>query len=80
LADVIRQPPRYVYDDCTARQAADHMINHDIGRMPVITRATPHRLVGVVTRSDILSGYRARLEETAAESPSLRLPRLSNKN
>ena len=76
LKDLIRQPPRFVYEDCAARQAADHMINHDIGRLPVVTRDSPPQLVGIVTRSDILSGYRKRMEESTTESPTVRLPRL----
>ena len=62
-----------------ARQAADHMTNHDIGRLPVLTREEPPRLVGIVTRSDILSGYRRRMEESASESPTLTLPGLRQK-
>jgi CBS domain-containing protein len=77
LADVIKQPPRYVYDDCTARQAADHMINHEIGRLPVISRVSPHSIVGIVTRSDILSGYRQRLSEATSDQPTIRLPTIS---
>lgn len=76
LKNVIRQPARFVYDDCTARQAADHIINHDIGRLPVVTRETPPRLIGMVTRSDILSGYRRHLEEAAAESPTMRMRKI----
>ena len=46
---------KFVYDDCTVRQAADHMVNHNIGRLPVVLRNEPTRLIGIVTRSDILS-------------------------
>jgi chloride channel protein, CIC family len=73
LADVVRRAPKYVYDDCTVRQAADHMVNHNVGRLPVVSRATPHRLTGIVTRSDILSGYRRRLREASMQEPSIQL-------
>lgn len=69
VADLIRRPPLVVYDDCTARQAADHMVNHDIGRLPVILRSEPSRLVGVVTRSDILSVFRRRAGESELQKP-----------
>ena len=65
---------RFVYDDCTARQAADHMVNHNIGRLPVISRQQPHSLVGIVTRSDILSGYRLQMDEAIAEKPTISIP------
>lgn len=60
--ELIRRPPSLVYDDCTLRQAMDHMVNHDIGRLPVVTRVGA-RLVGIITRSDLLSAYRRRLKE-----------------
>jgi CBS-domain-containing membrane protein len=45
------------------REAADHMTHHDVGRLPVVSRAAPHRLVGMLTRSDLLSAHRPRLAE-----------------
>jgi chloride channel protein, CIC family len=71
VSDVIRHPVRYVYDDCTVRQAADHMANHSIGRLPVMTRETPHRLVGIITRSDVLSVFQRRARETELQRPTL---------
>ena len=53
--------PRVVYDDSTLRDAADHMVNHDIGRLPVVKRGEPGRVVGMLTRSDILGAHRKRL-------------------
>ncbi|MBX3413319.1 MAG: chloride channel protein [Pirellulales bacterium] len=73
VADLICRSPRFVYEDCSVRQAADHMLNHGVGRLPVVTRAAPHRLVGIVTRRDILSGYRRRLRETVHDRPTLPL-------
>jgi len=43
VADLIRRSPKFVYDDCTVRQAADHMANHGIGRLPVVSRTTRSR-------------------------------------
>ncbi len=81
IRDLVRRLPKYVYDDCTVRQAADHMVNHGIGRLPVVSRARPHRVVGMVTRSNILSVYRLRVEEAMAEAPTIRLrvPRLGRR-
>ena len=39
------------------------MVNHDIGRLPVLDRAT-RRVVGMITRSDLLKAHRRRLRET----------------
>ena len=79
LREILFRPPKFVYDDCTARQAANHMVNHDIGRLPVVDRTQPPRLVGIVTRSDILSAYRRRIEEDEAQRPDIRVRRISKK-
>ncbi|HWB19348.1 MAG TPA: chloride channel protein, partial [Phycisphaerales bacterium] len=63
LADVARRPPVVVYDDSTLRDAADHMVRHNIGRLPVIQRSTGN-LVAIVTRSDLLGAHRTRLQST----------------
>jgi H+/Cl- antiporter ClcA/CBS domain-containing protein len=78
VADAIRRLPLYVYTDCTVRQAVDHMVNHDIGRLPIVGRDRPGKVVGIITRSDILSVYRHELNETRREEPTInvRLPRL----
>lgn len=70
VADLITQLPRFVYDDCTVRQAADHMVNHDIGRLPVVNRVGKPRIVGIITRSDVLSCYRVRISDHETEAPS----------
>jgi CIC family chloride channel protein len=79
LHEILFRPPKFVYDDCTARQAATHMVNHNIGRLPVVTRSQPTRLIGIVTRSDILSAYRRRIDEHEAQRPDIRVPRLTDK-
>jgi len=74
VASLLRQLPRFVYDDCTVRQATDHMVNHDIGRLPVVNRVGEPRVIGMLTRSDVLSCYRARIAEYQPEAPSRNLP------
>jgi CBS-domain-containing membrane protein len=59
-----------VYDDNTLRDAADHMVRHEIGRLPVIERSTG-RLMAVVTRSDLLGAHRRRLRDTHEPSRHL---------
>ena len=74
VLDVAIRPVRYVYDDCTVRQAADHMVRHGVGRLPVVGAAAPHRVVGVITRSDVLSAFRGRLLEAEPQPPTLTIP------
>ena len=76
LGGLIRLPPKAVYDDCTLRDAADHMVNHDIGRLPVIDRNDPSRVVGIITRSDLIGAHRRRLRDSRDARPTLRLSEL----
>jgi CBS domain-containing protein len=76
LKDVVVRLPKFVHDDCTVRQAADHMVRHSIGRLPVLSRAKPPQLMGIVTRSDILSAFRHALDDAVREPPTLKMPRL----
>lgn len=79
LAALVRLPVRYVYEDTTLRQATDHMLNHDIGRLPVMSRGTPPRLVGFLTRSDVLGAQRLHLDEGRTEDPSIVIGRGKNR-
>lgn len=64
LGELIRRPPVVIYDDLTLRDAASQMARHEIGRLPVIQRSTSN-LVGILTRSDILSAHRRRQQVPA---------------
>jgi H+/Cl- antiporter ClcA len=76
VRSLLTRLPKFVHEDCTVRQAAEHMVRHGIGRLPVLTRARPHRIVGIVTRSDILSVFGRSLDEITREPPTLKIPRL----
>jgi CIC family chloride channel protein len=72
LSTLITRAPIVVYADSTLRAAADHMVQHDIGRLPVVERHRPGNVVGFVTRSDLLSAHRRRLREAGAKEPRRR--------
>src|SRR5690606_4208714 len=75
IADILKQPVRFVYEDCTVRQAANHMVNHRIGRLPVVSRTRPYRLIGIVTRSDILSVFQRGVSASQLQPPTLSIKR-----
>ncbi len=62
LADLAKRFPVIVYDDASLRDAADHMVRHNIGRLPVVARSS-QRLVGIITRGDLLGAHRQRLAD-----------------
>jgi CBS domain-containing protein len=63
LREMVRRPPVVIPADSTLREAEDQMVRNDVGRLPVVTREAPHRVVGVITRSDLLRAHRRRLQE-----------------
>jgi H+/Cl- antiporter ClcA/CBS domain-containing protein len=74
LSTHIKRMVKFVYDDCTVRQAANHMVNHQVGRLPVVRRAAPHEVVGMITRSDVLSVFQRHVDEAQPQRPTLRTP------
>ena len=78
LRELVHRTPVVAYEDSTLREAADQMARHDVGRLPVLARPSG-RLLGIVTRSDILGAHRHRLHEShTAETPTLSIPTLAS--
>ena len=74
LATLIGRLPKFVYDDCTVRQAAEHLVNHQIGRLPVVRRGAPGEaaeVLGMITRSDIISVFQRQVEDAQRQAPSI---------
>lgn len=63
VADAIRRGAAVVFADQTLREAADHMVRERVGRLPVVTRAEPRRVIGILSRSDLLYAHARRLDE-----------------
>ncbi len=79
LEKLLRRPPVVVYEDCSLREAADHMVRHDVGRLPVMSRgkagASAGRLVGIITRSDLLKAHRRRIKDSQERAePTVTIP------
>ncbi|WP_437222735.1 chloride channel protein [Planctomicrobium sp. SH661] len=72
ISEIVRQPVRFVYEDSSVRQAANHMVRHGIGRLPVVSRQAPHLVLGIVTRSDILSVFQRNVEEFELQPPTIK--------
>jgi len=51
------------YPDEPVADALHRMLQHNIGRMPVVTRANPHHMVGYLIRSSVFSAWNRQLEE-----------------
>jgi CIC family chloride channel protein len=70
IGDLVRREPIVIFEDESLRDAADRMAAEAVGRLPVVSRDGA-KLVGILTRSDLVSAHRRRLAE------STRAPRRS---
>lgn len=75
IGDLVQRAPVVIYDTDSLRQAADSMVSAGVGRLPVVKRAQPDRVIGILTRSDLLSAHQKRLSETHHKKRSIRLRR-----
>ena len=82
IRQLLKRPPAVAFDNSSLREAADLMVREGVGRLPVVTRGEPGRVIGILTRSDLLSAHARRLDENAQRQarisiPFVRLGRLS---
>lgn len=57
----IRRQPVVTFPDSSLREAADRMTVENIGRLVVVDRVNPTRMIGILTRSDLLRAHATRL-------------------
>lgn len=72
VREVIKREVAVVYDSSSLREAADHMVNNNVGRLPVVRADAPRTVVGILTRSDLLAAHRNRLRQ--AQKIELTIP------
>jgi len=75
VRSLIQRAPLVVREDHTLREAADHMVEWDVGRLIVASKDAPHRMVGIITRGDLLAAHARRLREARLASRHLDLGR-----
>nr|WP_276511030.1 chloride channel protein [Eoetvoesiella caeni] len=63
LGELIKRPPIAVTVQHTLREAADHMVVENVGRLLVVDPSQPGRVLGMLTRGDLLSAHGRRLRE-----------------
>jgi CIC family chloride channel protein len=63
LSELIRRAPVVVFEHNTLRDAADQMVLEHVGRVPIVRRDDPRRVIGILSRSDLLTAHAPRLKE-----------------
>jgi H+/Cl- antiporter ClcA len=54
VGDLLEKPPIVAYTSESCRLAAERMAQEGVGRLPVLSHTEPGKVVGIVTRSDLL--------------------------
>jgi H+/Cl- antiporter ClcA/CBS domain-containing protein len=76
LVKLAGRAPVTAYADETLHEAAEKMLRHGIGRLPVVDARAPDRLVGYLDRAPLLEARQRRLkEESEVETGWLGRPR-----
>lgn len=65
VIDVAARDLLTTYPDEPVRTALERMLRADVGRLPVVSRDDPSRIVGYLARGSIIEAYRKRLDEEA---------------
>ncbi len=72
VKEVAIRPPITINPHQSAKSAMDLMYENGIGRLAVVEKASPHRLMGIVTRSDVIQGYEKWTKQKEDEASVLR--------
>jgi chloride channel protein, CIC family len=74
VRDLVKRPPAIVFEDSSMREAVDHMAREGVGLLPVVSRADPGRVVGIVTRADVVAAHARRIDAERRSEPRYRMP------
>ncbi|HXW97733.1 MAG TPA: chloride channel protein [Gemmatimonadales bacterium] len=62
IGELIRRSPVVAFEASTLREVADLMVTHQVGRVPLIASDGSRRVIGIVSRSDLLAAHERRLD------------------
>ena len=66
IQDLLTREPVTALEEHSLRHAADLMVAHRVGRLPVVSARAPGAVVGIITRSDLLGAHDRQHEEAHA--------------
>lgn len=67
VADACTREVEVAFPDETLNMALRRMSHRDVGRLPVVARDNPHRLLGVLRRADVIRAYEIALTRRVAQ-------------
>lgn len=78
VGDICVRNPVTLFPDQSLHEAMLLMASNDIGRVPVVSREDPKRVVGLVGRSDVIRAYRVGLSRRMEAERRLQQMRLAS--
>jgi CBS domain-containing protein len=75
IRGIVKRPAAVVFDDSSLRDVAERMAHENVGRLPVVARDEPDRVIGIVTRSDLIAAHVRRLDGERLREPHYRFKR-----
>ncbi len=73
IGEMLKRPPIVVSENHSLREAADHMVAENVGRLVVVAQDDPNRIVGILTRGDLLAAHGRRLKEARDAARHIRI-------
>jgi CBS domain-containing protein len=73
IRELIKRGVVAIHEDNTLREAADHMVRERVGRLAVVARDNPAKVIGILSRSDLLKAHERRLEAASTATRSIDL-------
>jgi H+/Cl- antiporter ClcA/CBS domain-containing protein len=76
IESLVSREPAVIHEGSTVRAAADRMVLEGVGRLIVVSPADETKVVGIITRSDLLGAHKRRLDEASRVHTSLAIPKI----
>jgi chloride channel protein, CIC family len=73
VSTLVKRAPVVVFTDNTLRDAADQMVRAAVGRLPVVERHARRTVIGMISRSDLLTAHAGRLDAGERKRGRLKL-------
>jgi len=73
IDDLIKNPLVMAYEDNTISEAANLMAEHELTRLPIVSRKEKNKIVAVLSRSDILKARKKKINEIKNYQNSLNI-------
>lgn len=73
VGELVKRAPAVAFEDSSLREAANLMVEQGVGRLPVVARKEPSKVVGMLTRSDLIGAHARVIAEDEHVHPRMKM-------